>query len=178
MALPPVLDERRRMGEEMEAVEAEAKEAEDLEARIAELELDRKTIEDIFASRWLWAEKLSQVIDVIPHYVQISSLAVVPRRSGGRGMGTGPEIIMDCICAGDQESNIARYGHRPLRGPFWDDVLDMPEWSYTVDHVDGIGPVLKFRARFVLKPRVRVPREKPRMKPPKRPLPHRAPVGR
>ena len=174
--LPTVMDQRQRAEEETKGLEARAKEADSLEKEIKDFETREKTILQIRQTRWLWSKKLDQIIDMIPSYVQINSLVIKEARSGARGKEEeGPGIEMECLSQGTDERNIAKFRRKIMTSPFWEDVLDMPEWPYSVGSSAGKEKetCLKFRAVFTLRAKKPPPAQPPKAPaaPPRPPAP-------
>lgn len=154
--LPQVLEERRIAEEEKTGLQKRAQEADELDDRIKNHELHEKTILEIRQTRWLWSKKLDQIVDIIPEYIQITSLDIKESKSAGKSSKDvkGPTIEMACLSEGSNERNLADFRRKIISSTLWEDVQDMPEWNYQLNTTKEGQTTLSFKAVLVLKPKL------------------------
>ncbi len=108
-----------------------------LKAEITAFEHRRKTIQDIFAGRTLWAKKLDQLCDLIPDDIWLDRVELREARTAAKGQEPeGPQLTLYCHVVGQDESRIAdflRTIKQDVAGKedFFDDFLyvERPGWK-------------------------------------------------
>jgi Tfp pilus assembly protein PilN len=111
-----------------------------LRAQIAAFEHRRRTINDIFDGRILWAKKLDQLCDLIPEDIWLDKVEVRETKSTAKGKeAEGPTLTLSCHVVGTDESRIADFlrilkEDIAKKEDFFDDFLSIerPGWKAEV----------------------------------------------
>lgn len=127
-----------------------------LERSIKHVEKRKRALATLYQSRYLWAEKLDQLIDIIPPNVWLRSAKLSAPRRTRTGSGGGI-FTLECNSAGAEEKGITLFRER-LRAneAFWNDVAAMNRIAHRrreyPEYVEGVA--LEFTVDLDLKNRV------------------------
>jgi len=120
--LPVVLAEQDRLAKDLQAAVPKTREADAIQQRIDRLTADQHTIQQLVDNRWLWAQKLDQIADLIPPDVQIAALSMEPSTDPHEG----PKVTIQGVCAG--LCGPGKYSARAISPPLYEELTDVPDW--------------------------------------------------
>ena len=149
----------RRLSERLASLRRDIDELATLETAIKHIEKRKRALSDLYADRTLWAEKLDQLVDIVPDNVWIRSIRLAAPRRSQLTSTSGGSLILECYSAGEKEEGITIFRERLRQHEaFFKDVADMNPISHRrrefPAYVEGVA--LDFTVDLQLKSRTPV----------------------
>ncbi len=157
---------RTTLTEQVARLEPIAKEYDQLQAELQEIETRISTISDIRATRLRWGMKLDQLYAVLPEYVWFEEMEL--KQARGRIVAGQPTmasmLTLNCLLAGADEKRYAEFrrilmGEVLAEGPFTGeqffaefDALGYSGWTREDYPATEEGVALKFDLELTVKP--------------------------
>jgi len=137
-------------------LQRETEEMPSLQSAIKRIERRKGALTDLYRERTLWAEKLDQLVDIVPENIWVRSIRLAQPRRRHIGTPSGGTFTLECYSAGTEEKGITLFRERLKEHvAFWEDVEEMNRIKHRVRDFPAYveGEALDFTVDLQLKSR-------------------------
>ena len=112
-----------RLAAALAVLQRDTREMAELQAAVKHVERRKSALTDLYRQRTLWAEKLDQLVDIIPPNVWVRSIRLASPRRARLGSASSGTLTLECYSAGAEEKGITLFRERlKEHEAFWQDV--------------------------------------------------------